>query len=90
LGQQYCLSADHHLTYYKKGIQASSHYSRSLEDNRRAARSILQQKIDHFYNKEESLWSHQLKEKQLKKAEKSKRAIDNLKRKQEFKERESE
>jgi protein subunit release factor B len=76
------------LKHIPTGITVSSHHTRSLEENRKLARRILQQKLDYHYNKENSYFVRSLKEKQAEKVEKSKRAVENLKRKKEFKERE--
>ncbi len=72
----------------KKGIHVSSHHTRSLDENRKIAYRILQEKLDYFYNKEES---HLYKLELLKREEKlkkKKKAIENLEKKLEFKRRE--
>jgi protein subunit release factor B len=76
------------LKHIPTGIIATSHHSRLLEENRKRARIILQQKIDLFNNKENSWLVQQKKEKILDKIEKNKKAKKNLERKLEFKKRE--
>lgn len=66
----------------------SSHHTRSLEENRKIARRLLQIKIDNYYNKDESIQAQELRAKRAEKLEKTKRSVENLKRKREFKERE--
>ena len=76
------------LKHIPTGIIATSHHSRLLEENRKSARIILQQKIDLFINKENSWLEQKKKEKLLDKIEKNKKAKKNLERKLEFKKRE--
>ena len=63
----------------------SSHNSRKLEENRKEARKFLQERLDLFFNKENSWLMQKKKEKSLDRIEKHKRAIKNLERKLEFK-----
>lgn len=71
-----------------KGIFVSSHHTRSLEENRKIARRLLQEKLDYHYNKEESYLSKQQAKKTEEKREKKIKAQQRLKRKLEFKDRE--
>lgn len=67
----------------------SCHQTRSLEENRKIARLMLQERLDLHFNKEESYVRTKEREKSRAREEKRKRSVENLKRKQEFKERES-
>lgn len=66
----------------------TSHHTRSLEENRKIARKLLQQKLDLYFNKESSYLSQLAKLKQEEKLVKTKRSVENLKRKKKFKEEE--
>lgn len=66
----------------------SSHHTRSLIENRKIARKLLQQQLDLHFNKESSYLSQLAKIKQEEKSLKSKRSVENLKRKKKFKEEE--
>ena len=60
-------------SYINLGIYVSSHHTRSLEENRKIAIRILQEKLDYYYNKEESIVYKEklkLKEEKLKKKKK--------------------
>jgi protein subunit release factor B len=77
------------LKHIPTGIVVAAHNSRELIENRKEARILLQQKIDLFYNKENS-WLMQIeKERSLEKQEKKKRSKKNLEKKLEFKKREN-
>jgi len=76
------------LKHSPTGITVSSHHTRSLEENRKIARKLLQQKLDLHYNNENSYLYKLNSLKQEKKFSRTKRSVENLKRKKEFKERE--
>ena len=76
------------LKHIPTGIIVTCHETRSLEENRKKARKMLQQQIDLHYNKEESYLAKLAKFKKQEKIIKNKKSVDNLKRKKEFKERE--
>jgi protein subunit release factor B len=76
------------LKHIPTGITVVSHHTRELEKNRKIARELLQQRLDLYYNKENSYTEKLKKEKLTKKLEKNKRARENLSKKLEFKERE--
>ena len=69
------------LKHLPTGIIVASHDTRSLEENRRIARKLLQQRLDFYYNKENSYLARALKEKQDEKREKNRRAVKNLEKK---------
>lgn len=77
------------LKHIPTGIIVTSHHTRSLEENRKIARKTLQQKLDLYFNKESSYLSQLSRLKHEEKLEKSKKSIENLKRKKDFKEREN-
>jgi protein subunit release factor B len=77
------------LKHIPTGIVVSCQQSRLLEENRKLARRILQQKLDLHLNKENSVVAKLRREKQEEKTEKNKRAVKNLARKNEFKQREN-
>ncbi|PKU40269.1 hypothetical protein llap_9423 [Limosa lapponica baueri] len=62
------------------------HQTRSVEQNRKIAREILQEKVDLFYKGEESDVFKEKKASEKKKQEKKRRARENLERKKHFKE----
>ena len=72
------------LKHLPTGIMASSHDTRSLEQNRTIARKMLQQKLDLHFNKENSYLAQLEKEKRIARAQKNKRSVENLQRKQQF------
>ncbi len=76
------------LIHKPTGLIAVSHHTRSLEENRKIAREILQQKLDFHCNKENSYLAKLKKEKSLERLEKDRRAKANLLQKLEFKKRE--
>ena len=51
------------LKHLPTGIVVSSHHTRSLEENRKIARKLLQQKLDIHYNKENSHFMKKQQEK---------------------------
>ena len=72
------------LKHLPTGIMVSSHHTRSLEQNRTIARKMLQQKLDLHFNKENSYLARLEKERRIERAQKNKRAVENLQRKQQF------
>lgn len=74
------------LIHKPTGLIAVSHHSRRLIDNQKTARKILQEKLDLYYNKENSYLAQLKREKQIEKQEKAKKAIKNLEKKRKFKE----
>ena len=66
----------------------SSHHTRSLEENRKIARRLLQEKLDYHYNKENSFLSIQQANEREQRLKRKKRAQENLRRKLEFKQSE--
>jgi len=66
------------LKHIPTGICVSSHHTRSLEENRKIARRILQEKLDYHFNKEESFLAKKQaaeREEKLKKKQKSKQKL---------------
>lgn len=61
------------------------HQTRSVDQNRKIARSILQEKLDVYYKGINSEVLKERKEQQWKKQEKKRKAKDNLERKKQFK-----
>jgi protein subunit release factor B len=76
------------LKHIPTGILVTCHQTRSLEENRKIARKMLQQQLDFYYNKENSYLAKLEKFKREQKAIKNKKSVENLKRKKEFKEQE--
>ncbi|CAF1063313.1 unnamed protein product [Brachionus calyciflorus] len=76
------------LKHLPTGIIVTSHHTRSLEENRKIARKLLQQKLDLLNNKESSYLTQLAKLKQEEKLVRTKRSIENLKRKKQFKQEE--
>jgi len=74
------------LKHLPTGIIVASHDTRSLEQNRKIARKLLQQRLDLHFNKENSYLAKLTKEKQKERSEKSKRSIELLEIKKKFKE----
>ncbi|KAH0625403.1 hypothetical protein JD844_014890 [Phrynosoma platyrhinos] len=62
------------------------HQTRSVEQNRKKAREILQEKVDVFYKGDTSDVIKEKKESEKRKQEKRKRAKENLERKRQLKE----
>ena len=75
------------LKHLPTGIVVSSHDTRSLEDNRKIARKLLQRKLDFHYNKEESYLAKLQKQKQQERYEKNRRAVLRLEKKKILKEK---
>ncbi|NXS52193.1 CL065 factor, partial [Brachypteracias leptosomus] len=74
------------LKHIPSGIVVKCHQTRSVEQNRKLARGILQEKVDLFYKGEESDVFKEKKESERKKREKKRRAKENLERKKRLKE----
>lgn len=62
------------------------HQTRSVDQNRKLARKILQEKVDVFYNGEHSPVHQERREAERKKQERKKRAKEALEKKKLFKE----
>lgn len=76
------------LKHRPTGIVIKCHESRSLETNQKLARVRLQEKLDWFYNRENSIAEQEKRESSLKKKEKEKRTKERLEKLRAFKERE--
>ncbi|XP_008934132.1 PREDICTED: probable peptide chain release factor C12orf65 homolog, mitochondrial [Merops nubicus] len=74
------------LKHIPSGIVVKCHQTRSVEQNRKIAREILQEKVDLFYKGEASDVFKEKKASEKKKQEKKRRAKENLERKKHFKE----
>ncbi|NXI62870.1 CL065 factor, partial [Anseranas semipalmata] len=74
------------LKHIPSGIVVKCHQTRSVEQNRKIAREILQEKVDLFYKGEDSDVFKEKKTSEKKKQEKKRRAKENLERKKHFKE----
>ncbi|KFP78935.1 hypothetical protein N311_07466, partial [Apaloderma vittatum] len=74
------------LKHIPSGIVVKCHQTRSVEQNRKIAREILQEKVDLFYKGEASDVFKEKKASEMKKQEKKRRAKENLERKKHFKE----
>ncbi|XP_042297746.1 mitochondrial translation release factor in rescue [Sceloporus undulatus] len=74
------------LKHLPSGIVVKCHQTRSVEQNRKKAREILQEKVDVFYKGETSDVIKEKKESEKRKQEKRKRARENLERKRQLKE----
>ncbi|XP_069475765.1 mitochondrial translation release factor in rescue [Ambystoma mexicanum] len=74
------------LKHAPSGIVVKCHQTRSLEQNRKIARRILQEKVDIFYKGETSELCKEKLEGEKKKQEKRKKANELLEKKRQFKE----
>ncbi|XP_010077182.1 PREDICTED: probable peptide chain release factor C12orf65 homolog, mitochondrial [Pterocles gutturalis] len=74
------------LKHIPSGIVVKCHQTRSVEQNRKIAREILQEKVDLFYKGQDSDVFKEKKALEKKKQEKKRRAKENLERKKHFKE----
>ncbi|KAF0872077.1 mitochondrial translation release factor in rescue [Crocuta crocuta] len=74
------------LKHIPSGIVVKCHQTRSVDQNRKLARKILQQKVDIFYNGENSLVYKEKREAEKKKQERKKRAKETLEKKKLLKE----
>ncbi len=73
------------LKHLPTGIIVSSHDTRSLEQNRKIARKLLQQRLDFHFNKENSFLFKLSKLKQKERNDRSKRSVELLELKKELK-----
>ncbi|XP_058387279.1 mitochondrial translation release factor in rescue [Diceros bicornis minor] len=69
------------LKHIPSGVVVKCHHTRSVDQNRKLARKILQEKVDVFYNGENSLVYKGKQEAQKKKQERKKRAKETLEKK---------
>ncbi|XP_035936233.2 mitochondrial translation release factor in rescue [Halichoerus grypus] len=74
------------LKHVPSGIVVKCHQTRSVDQNRKLARKILQEKVDIFYNGENSLLYKEKQEAERKKQERKKRAKETLEKKKLLKE----
>nr|XP_008516707.1 PREDICTED: probable peptide chain release factor C12orf65 homolog, mitochondrial isoform X1 [Equus przewalskii] len=74
------------LKHMPSGIVVKCHQTRSVDQNRKLARKILQEKVDVFYNGENSLVYKEKRESEKKKQERKKRAKETLEKKKLLKE----
>ncbi|NXX81675.1 CL065 factor, partial [Urocolius indicus] len=74
------------LKHIPSGIVVKCHQTRSVEQNRKIAREILQEKVDLLYKGEDSDVFKEKKASEKKKQEKKRRAKANLEKKKLFKE----
>ncbi|XP_078410711.1 mitochondrial translation release factor in rescue isoform X1 [Cetorhinus maximus] len=73
------------LKHVPSGIVVKCHQTRSVDQNRKIARTILQEKLDVHYKGVNSEIVKQKQEQQWKKQEKKRKAKDNLERKRQLK-----
>ncbi|KAM6111970.1 LOW QUALITY PROTEIN: mitochondrial translation release factor in rescue [Pterocles gutturalis] len=73
------------LKHIPSGIVVKCHQTRSVEQNRKIAREILQEKVDLFYKGQDSDVFKEKKALEKKKQEKKRRAKENLERKKHLK-----
>ncbi|KAG7480972.1 hypothetical protein MATL_G00061960 [Megalops atlanticus] len=74
------------LKHIPSGIVVKCHQTRSMETNRKRAREIMQEKLDVFYNGEDSNVLKQKKDAEWRKKEKKRKAKETLEKKKLFKE----
>ncbi|XP_061458626.1 mitochondrial translation release factor in rescue isoform X2 [Rhineura floridana] len=74
------------LKHLPSGIVVKCHQTRSVEQNRKRAREILQEKVDVFYKGETSDVVKEKRKFERKKQDKKRRAKENLERKRQLKE----
>uniref|UniRef100_A0A2K6PCW0 Mitochondrial translation release factor in rescue n=1 Tax=Rhinopithecus roxellana TaxID=61622 RepID=A0A2K6PCW0_RHIRO len=74
------------LKHIPSGIVVKCHQTRSVDQNRKLARKILQEKVDVFYNGENSPVHKEKQEAAKKKQERKKRAKETLEKKKLLKE----
>ncbi|XP_060257115.1 mitochondrial translation release factor in rescue isoform X1 [Ovis aries] len=74
------------LQIWKHGQSCTCHQTRSVDQNRKLARRILQEKVDVFYNGENSLVCREKREAEKRKQERKKRAKETLEKKKLLKE----
>ncbi|XP_008837520.1 probable peptide chain release factor C12orf65 homolog, mitochondrial [Nannospalax galili] len=73
------------LKHVPSGIVVKCHQTRSMDHNRKLARKILQEKVDVFYNGENSSVNKEKREAEKKKQARKKRAKETLEKKRLFK-----
>lgn len=69
------------LKHVPSGLVVKCHQTRSVDQNRKLARKILQEKVDVFYNGENSPVCREKREAEKKKRERKKRAKETLEKK---------
>ncbi|XP_037367168.1 mitochondrial translation release factor in rescue-like [Talpa occidentalis] len=74
------------LKHVPSGVVVKCHQTRSVDQNRKLARKILQEKVDVFYNGEDSPVYREKREAEKKKQEKKKRTKETLAKKKLLKE----
>ncbi|XP_035562308.1 mitochondrial translation release factor in rescue isoform X2 [Canis lupus baileyi] len=74
------------LKHIPSGIVVKCHQTRSVDQNRKLARQILQEKVDIFYNGENSIVYKEKQEAEKKKQERKRRAKETLEKKKLLKE----
>uniref|UniRef100_K9IH49 Mitochondrial translation release factor in rescue n=1 Tax=Desmodus rotundus TaxID=9430 RepID=K9IH49_DESRO len=74
------------LKHVPSGLVVKCHQTRSVDQNRKIARKIMQEKVDIFYNGENSLAHREKREAEKKKQERKKRAKETLEKKKRLKE----
>ncbi|XP_040842823.1 probable peptide chain release factor C12orf65 homolog, mitochondrial [Ochotona curzoniae] len=74
------------LKHLPSGIVVKCHQTRSVEQNRKLARRILQEKVDVFYRGEDSLVFQEKREAEKRKEERKRRAKATLEKKKMLKE----
>ncbi|XP_004636028.1 probable peptide chain release factor C12orf65 homolog, mitochondrial [Octodon degus] len=74
------------LKHVPSGLVVKCHQTRSVDQNRKLARKILQEKVDVFYNGENSPVCREKREAEKKKQERKKRAKERLEKKKVLKE----
>ncbi|XP_051888391.1 mitochondrial translation release factor in rescue [Pristis pectinata] len=73
------------LKHVPSGIVVKCHQTRSVDQNRKIARTILQEKLDVYYKGINSEVVKEKQEQQMEKQEKKRKAKDNLERKDNLK-----
>ncbi|XP_028002916.2 mitochondrial translation release factor in rescue isoform X2 [Eptesicus fuscus] len=73
------------LKHVPSGLVVKCHQTRSVEQNRKLARKIMQEKLDIFYHGEESLAYRERRAAEKKKQERKKRAKETLEKKRQLK-----
>lgn len=69
------------LKHVPSGIVVKCHQTRSVDQNRKLARRILQEKVDVFYHRENSLVYREKQEAERRKQERKRRAKETLEKK---------
>ncbi|KAM8816613.1 mitochondrial translation release factor in rescue [Rhynchonycteris naso] len=73
------------LKHLPSGLVVKCHQTRSIDQNRKLARRILQEKVDVFYNGEDSAAHREKRESERKKQERKRRAKETLEKKKQLK-----